>query len=104
MLFGTVAFAIGRPVARTVLIALCAAMAGMAAGQWRTERVLAPSLERISIAKLSGHVESVELRSGDMRLVMLVTAFGTLDAAQLPHRVRITGSGKALSGLANTSR
>jgi competence protein ComEC len=90
VLFGTAAFAIGRPVARTVLIALCAAIAGMAAGQWRTERVLAPSLDRISIAKLSGHVESVELRTGDMRLVMLVTAFGTLDAAQLPHRVRIT--------------
>jgi hypothetical protein len=84
MRLGTSAFAIGRPVARSVLVALCAAMAGIAAGQWRTERVLVPSLDRVSIAKLSGYTASVEPRNGDMRLVMLVTAFGTLDSAQLP--------------------
>ncbi|MCU0884609.1 MAG: ComEC family competence protein [Beijerinckiaceae bacterium] len=90
LLFGGAAVATSRPLARAVLIGICAAMAGMAAGQWRTERVLAPSLDRISIARLSGHVESVEQRTGDMRLVMLVTAFGTLEPARLPHRVRIT--------------
>jgi competence protein ComEC len=88
--FGTSAFAIGRPVTRSVLVALCAAIAGIAAGQWRTERVLVPSLDRVSIAKLLGFIASVEPRTGDMRLVMLVTAFGTLDSAQRPHRVRIT--------------
>ena len=54
MLFGTVAFAIGRPVARTVLIALCAAMAGMAAATGGD-----------GSAEMRGGSEGGAMRSGD---------------------------------------
>lgn len=79
-----------RPVAFMVMIALCMACAGMLAATLRTERVMAPAIERTMIAKLSGFVESVEERTRDMRIVVLVTGFGTTPSDQLPQRVRIT--------------
>jgi competence protein ComEC len=78
-----------RPLARLVFAALCAASAGLAAGALRTERVAAPNIERVTIGKLSGFVESVEERTADLRLVLLTSSFADLPADKLPGRVRI---------------
>ena len=79
-----------KPVALAVLLALCAACAGLGAAAWRTERVRAPVLERTTIGELSGFVESVEERTRDVRLVLLVTGFAGLAPEAMPTRVRVT--------------
>lgn len=79
-----------NPVVCAVLIGLAAAAAGLSAAHWRTERVKAPVLDRVVIAKLSGFIESIEERTADARAVVLVTAFGDLAKTATPYRVRVT--------------
>lgn len=79
-----------RPLARALLVALAALCAGLTAADWRTERVRAPMLERTLIGPLTGFVESVEERTGDLRIVLRVTSLAGLAAEATPARVRIT--------------
>jgi competence protein ComEC len=104
LLLGAGAFlARARTFAFAILLALAAAAGGLQAGLWRTERVAAPMLERIMIAPLSGFVESVEERTGDMRLVLAVTAFGSLAEAERPARVRVTSRKGAIAAGAHVT-
>lgn len=97
-LFGTIAFAARtRPFTCAMMLALAMASAGLFVAMLRTERVKAPAIERTTIGKLSGFVESVEERTRDMRLVIVVTAFGVLAREQLPQRVRITAQKGAIA-------
>jgi competence protein ComEC len=96
-IFGALAFTVrAKAVAFAVMLALAAASAGLFMAGLRTERVRAPAIERTTIAKLSGFVEAVEERTGDMRLVVAVTSFGALAASELPHRVRVTAPKSAV--------
>lgn len=79
-----------RPVAAALALALAALFGGLWAAQLRTERVRAPTLERVIIGEVSGFVEAVDERSADQRLVLLVTGVPPLERATLPQRVRVT--------------
>ncbi|MDF1734894.1 MAG: ComEC/Rec2 family competence protein [Minwuia sp.] len=64
---------------------------GMAAAVLRTMLVAAPVLPaEIGPSQLSGTVERVEVREGDMRLTVRPTGFAGLRPADLPQRVRVT--------------
>ncbi|MGL4441583.1 MAG: ComEC/Rec2 family competence protein, partial [Bosea sp. (in: a-proteobacteria)] len=97
---GALAFTLRtRALAFAMMLAATMIFAGLFGAMLRTERVRAPSIERTTIAKLSGFVETVEERTRDMRLVIVVTSFGALLPGDLPQRVRITAQkGKIISG------
>jgi competence protein ComEC len=73
-----------------ITIACAMVLAGFGATWLRFERVDAPIIDQIRIAQLTGHVISVEERTGDARLVIGVSAIDDLAAAALPSRVRVT--------------
>ncbi len=79
-----------RPLLMATFVALCVAAAGLLAGMLRTERVQAPVLERTMLGTLSGFIESIDERSADQRLLLLVTGFAALPQEARPRRVRIT--------------
>lgn len=96
--FAVLAFVVRtRPIAFAAMMALCLATTGLLAGIIRTERVMTPVIERTTIAKLGGFVESVEERTRDMRMVVVVTSFGSLAAEQIPNKVRITAQKNRIS-------
>ncbi|MGO4404885.1 ComEC/Rec2 family competence protein [Bosea sp. RAF48] len=78
-----------RRLASMASLAVAAAFAGFAAGAWRTADVAAPMLERQRIGKVTGFVESVEARDSGARIVLLVTEFAGMPAAERPRRVRV---------------
>lgn len=86
-----------KPVPLAILLALSAAAAGMIAAKARTDRVAAPILERTTIGPLQGFVESLEERTGDMRVVIAVTGFAGLPDERRPARVRLTARKAALA-------
>lgn len=73
-----------------ITIACAMVLAGFGATWLRFERVDAPIIDQIRIAQLTGHIISVEERTGDARLVIGVTAIDDLAASALPRRVRVT--------------
>ncbi|WP_248313211.1 ComEC/Rec2 family competence protein [Bosea sp. F3-2] len=88
-----------RRLAAMASLAAAAAFAGFAAGVWRTADIAAPMLERPRIGKLTGFVESVEARDNGARIVLLVTDFAGIPAAERPRRVRVnTRAGSVAPG------
>ncbi len=81
--------------ARALLIAALAAVLGFTAAAIRTASVAAPMLERERIAEIRGFVETVEPGAGRQRLTMRPAAIEGLEAARLPHRLRIGAPGSA---------
>lgn len=78
-----------RRFASMACLAAAAAFAGFAAGVWRTADIAAPMLERPRIGKVTGFVESVEARDNGARIVLLLTEFAGMPAAERPRRVRV---------------
>ncbi|MBX9740010.1 MAG: ComEC family competence protein [Beijerinckiaceae bacterium] len=64
--------------------------AGFAAGVGRTALVAAPVLERITVAKVTAYVETVDDRKGGGRLLLRVSSIDGLAPNQLPGRIRVT--------------
>ncbi|MFJ5369055.1 ComEC/Rec2 family competence protein [Bosea sp. CER48] len=84
------AFALrARRLAAMAALAVAAVFAGFAAGVMRTAEIAAPMLERPRIGKLTGFVETVETRDSGARIVLLVTDFAGMPAAERPKRVRV---------------
>lgn len=89
-LSGTAAFILRmRRFTSMACLAAAAAFAGFAAGVWRTAEIASPMLERPRIGKLSGFVESVEVRDKGARLVLLVTDLANVPVNERPKRVRV---------------
>lgn len=78
-----------RPIVSGGCIALAAVFAGFGAGVWRTADIAAPMLERPRVAKVTGFVESVEVRDVGARLVLRVTDIAGVPIEARPRRVRV---------------
>ena len=88
---------------QAMLVAFAALFLGFAASLVRLEAVKAPVLQRMSAAKVTGFVESVEERSGSgARLVLRVLSIDRLSQAEWPERVRL--SVRSLDGIAPGDR
>ncbi len=79
-----------RPAALAAALVLAAAFLGYAAATWRVARVAAPVLTRVTVAPLTGLIETIEEREEGARLVVVVARFGTLAPAATPTRVRVS--------------
>ncbi|WP_131193755.1 ComEC/Rec2 family competence protein [Lichenihabitans psoromatis] len=89
--FGTLAWvARNNRSAFMLSVAVAAVFSGFVAAGFRTERVAAPVLDRIRIAKLTGFVEEVDHRRKGSRLILNVRSAEGLDSARVPDRVRLT--------------
>ncbi|MBZ6076929.1 ComEC/Rec2 family competence protein [Microvirga puerhi] len=75
--------------ALALLIGLAALSAGFAAGVVRTRSVAGPVLTRITIAAVSGFVETVEDRGQDRRILLRLVSLQGMAASDLPKFVRV---------------
>lgn len=79
-----------RHVTFVAAVAAAFLFAGFLAGAARTARVEAPVLARVTIAPLTGFVESVEERPQGPRAVVRVETLGNLGDGERPARVRVS--------------
>jgi competence protein ComEC len=90
-LFGTLAFVLRhRLAALAAMLALAALFGGFLAAVLRMQAVEAPVLDRMTIGKVEGFVESVEERQAGGRLVILAPRIERLPPASWPGRVRVS--------------
>lgn len=75
-------------------LALAVLFAGFAAGAVRTASVQAPVIERTMVARVTGFVETVDLRPGGARLMLAVAAVEGLSPERTPERVRVNMRGR----------
>jgi competence protein ComEC len=68
--------------------------AGFAAGAARTMAVTAPVLERQTVARVTGYVETIDLRGEGARLMVRVDSISGLVAGSTPVRVRVNMRGR----------
>jgi competence protein ComEC len=87
-----------RAAAGPALLAAAALFAGFTAGVLRVRAVEAPVLTRTVIARVSGHIESIEARLRGARLVVRVIEIRGVPDSERPDRARI--SVRDASGLA----
>jgi len=73
-----------------VLCGLCAFFAGELATAWRTARVAAPVIERVTIATVEGFVEQMDFRRKGARFVLAIHKAEGLAREATPARVRLT--------------
>ncbi|MBK9082928.1 MAG: ComEC/Rec2 family competence protein [Rhizobiales bacterium] len=71
-------------------LALAFLFAGFAAATLRTRLVAAPVLERLTIARVTAFVETVDDRGAGGRLLLRVVSIEGLDKAATPERLRVT--------------
>jgi competence protein ComEC len=75
-------------------VAAAFVLAGFAAGAARTMTVAAPVLERQVVARVTGYVETIDLRPDGARLLLRVGSVAGLSIAQTPERVRVNMRGR----------
>ncbi|QFU16422.1 ComEC/Rec2 family competence protein [Microvirga thermotolerans] len=90
-----------RPVALAVFVGIAAIHAGFLAGGLRARSVAAPVLARVTIAPLTGFVESVEDRAEGRRILVRVARIEGLAPEATPFTVRVSAknAGKLAPGL-----
>ncbi len=71
-------------------LAACFLFAGFAAGALKTARVEAPVIQRMTIAKATFYVESIDIRTNGARLVVRPATIAGLAPADVPERVRVS--------------
>ncbi len=82
-----------------ILVVAAAIMFGFAAAVLRMRAVEAPILQRLSVSRIEGFIESVEQRSGGGgRLVLRVAKLDKVEEANRRPRVRVTA--RSLAGVA----
>lgn len=75
-------------------LALAFVFAGFAAGAARTFVVTAPVLERQVVARVTGYVQSIDLRADGARLLVRVGTVAGLTADKTPELVRVNMRGR----------
>lgn len=75
-------------------LALAFVFAGFAAGTVRTLVVSAPVIERQVVARVTGYVETIDLRADGARLLVRVGAVAGLAADKTPELVRVNMRGR----------
>jgi competence protein ComEC len=73
-----------------LLCGLCAFFAGELSAAWRTARVAAPVIDRVTIAMVEGFVEQIDFRREGARFVLRIRKAEGLAPDATPARVRLT--------------
>ena len=73
-----------------VLCGLCALFAGELSAAWRTARITAPVLEKVTIATLEGMIEEMDYRRTGARFLLRVDFASGLAPDETPIRVRLS--------------
>ncbi len=69
---------------------LCALFAGELSAAWRTARVAAPVLEKVTITTLEGTIEEMDYRRSGARFLLRVHSASGLSPGETPCRVRLS--------------
>jgi len=104
-LFGAAALAArraARPVAFAICLAIAFLFAGFAAACLRAISVSAPVLTRVSTAKVTGYIETVDARGGGGRALIRVLSIEGFEPAATPARIRVTARPRAPRSRADT--